>query len=165
LRSTNVPTLVVARHAKADRPPGIADVDRPLRRRGEADARRAGGWLREAVGRPDLLVCSPARRAVQTGSALLAAFPDDPPEIRYRQSLYDATAEDLLEVVTEIEDAMERVVMVGHNPSVSTLVGMLTGEPAALRTCGIAVLRWNSPWSAARARSAALLSVTTPRAT
>ena len=33
------------RHAKAERPDGVADIDRPLTQRGHADAAAVGAWL------------------------------------------------------------------------------------------------------------------------
>ncbi|MFC7481813.1 SixA phosphatase family protein [Luedemannella flava] len=71
-------TLAILRHAKADNPPGVADLDRPLTPRGHADATAAGAWLAAKAILPDLVICSPARRTRETwhGVALgLSAAP------------------------------------------------------------------------------------------
>ncbi|MEP6464360.1 MAG: histidine phosphatase family protein [Frankiaceae bacterium] len=136
-------TLIVVRHAKADTPSAGSDFDRPLRPRGLRDARAAGAWLRETIGPVDVLISSPARRAVETAAELLAAYGDAAPPTRYTQEVYEATAAALLEVVSDV--AEDSVVLVGHNPSVSALVGMLTGQAVDLPTCGIAVVDIPAP--------------------
>ncbi|OZV80042.1 hypothetical protein CA850_15085 [Micromonospora echinospora] len=62
-------TLVLLRHGKAERPEGIADWERALTERGHADAVAAGAWLARHGFRPDVVVCSPARRTRQTWQA------------------------------------------------------------------------------------------------
>ena len=155
-------TVAVVRHAKSDRPPGVADFYRPLRTRGIRDARVGGDWLRDTIGRPELVISSPARRAAQTASALLEAYGDDPPPIRYEDRLYSASVTDLLDVVAELTDTP--VALVGHNPSVTELVGALTGEHLELRTCGIAVISLEPAASGIPRGAGTLLSSSTPRA-
>ena len=62
--------LLVLRHAKADRPPGVADRDRPLAETG----RKHAAAMRDAMQRlglaPDLVLVSPSRRTMQTLEAL-----------------------------------------------------------------------------------------------
>ena len=59
--------LVLLRHAHAESAaPGQDDFDRPLSRDGLAEAEAAGAWLRKQSWTPDLIVCSPARRARET---------------------------------------------------------------------------------------------------
>ncbi|MEV0324879.1 histidine phosphatase family protein [Micromonospora echinospora] len=62
-------TLVLLRHGKAERPEGIADRERALTERGHVDAAAAGAWLARHGFRPDVVVCSPARRTRQTWQA------------------------------------------------------------------------------------------------
>lgn len=164
-------TVVLIRHAKSARPAGVADLNRPLSDRGLADAQAAGDLLREVVGRPTLLACSPARRAIQTADRILAAYRDDPPPVRYEQRLYEATVADLLETLAgwaapaELSGASDHsLVVVGHNPSVSGAVGALTGERLLLRTCGIAVIAVPAAGALIEPGSGTLLSCATPRA-
>ena len=55
--------LMLLRHGKADRHSAGGDRERPLTRRGEEDARRAGEFIRDLGAKPDLAVASNARRA------------------------------------------------------------------------------------------------------
>jgi phosphohistidine phosphatase len=158
-----MPTLVVIRHAKADNPPGVEDFGRPLTPQGQRDARAAGGWVRSTVGRPGLVLCSPARRAVETAEGVLAAYAPELPTIVYEERLYEASLGDLLHVVRGVDEE-EVVVLVGHNPSVSALVADLTaGLSAGLSTCGVAVVRVPSAWPDTPSASCELIELTTAR--
>ena len=119
-------TLVLLRHAKSAWPDGIPDVQRPLAGRGCRDAPAAGRWLREQVSRIDLVVCSPALRAVQTWD--LAATQLDPiPPVRHDERLYGASAEELLTVTQELPDKASTVVLVSHNPGLEDFLELLAG--------------------------------------
>ena len=130
-------TLVIMRHAKAASPERTADVDRPLTSRGHADAAAAGPWLRHRGFVPDVVLCSPAKRARQTWEAIGVTGAD----VRYDRSLYLATALELLDVLTEVEDEARTVLVVGHNPALSQLSSLLDpvrgeGVPGGGRVAG-----------------------------
>jgi len=160
-----VPTLVVVRHAKAETPPGLQDIARPLSPRGRADAEEAGRWLAGAVGTPELLLTSPARRTEETTARLLDAWGVEPVVVD-EERLYEASLGDLLRVVRglDTDGAEATVVLVGHNPGVSALVEALTGEVLQLRTCQLAVVSVDGPWADADSTSCALSATHTARA-
>src|SRR5215471_18003228 len=119
-------TLVILRHAKADRPAGVADADRPLTQRGHADAAAAGAWLAARGYRPDLVLCSPSKRTRQTWRGVTVALAGSPePEVRYESALYYGGVEDALELIRQAPDADATVLLVGHNPGVSMLSALL----------------------------------------
>lgn len=156
-------TLVLLRHAKADRPEGVADFDRPLTRRGRADATAAGGWLVDRGLLPDLVVCSPARRAKETWHGVASALPTAP-DVRYDAVVYDATTADLLGVVKALPETARTVLLVGHNPGFEDL--SLRLDPAAgseLRTAGIAVHTVVGNWSTVDTSAARRTAEATPR--
>ena len=141
----NVRTLVILRHAKAEHPVRMADVDRPLTDRGHDDAAQAGRWLEQRGYRPSLVLCSPARRARQTWLGL--SVPCD--SVQYDGRLYGAGALELLDVVAEVDDEVGVLLLVGHNPGLGDLSALLDparGE-AGLRTSGIAVHAVDESWS------------------
>jgi phosphohistidine phosphatase len=142
-----MPTLVVVRHAKADRPPGTDDAERPLLPRGREQARAVGAWLREVIGRPGLVVTSPARRTTETVDGLLDALHEDPPPVVQDESVYEASLGDLLRVVRGLDDDEDVIVLVGHDPAVSELVTELTGEPVRLGTAAARALEVPSAWA------------------
>lgn len=139
-------TLVLLRHAKADRPVGVPDEHRPLTARGHADAAAAGSWLARGSLRPDLVICSPAKRTRQTWHAVAVALAGRAaPVVRYERDLYYGGATDLLRLVREIDDDVRTALLLGHNPSVSLLSTLLDptvrGDSDGLRTSGLAVHR------------------------
>ncbi|WP_432534612.1 SixA phosphatase family protein [Kineococcus arenarius] len=160
-----MPTLVLVRHAKADTPPGLQDIARPLTERGRADAAAAGRWLSEHVDAPDLLVTSPARRTEETTARLLDAWGVEPAVVD-EERVYEASVGDLLRLVRGLDtDRPEAVVvLVGHNPGLSDLAEVLTGQVQQLRTAGIAVLDVSGEWADADSTGCVLRAVHTARA-
>ncbi|GAB2761362.1 histidine phosphatase family protein [Salinifilum aidingensis] len=155
-------TLVLLRHAKSARPEGVQDRERPLNDRGRRDAPEAGRWLRQHVPHVEFVLCSPARRAEETwelaGSRMPAA-----PSVRRAERLYEAGAQDLLAAVHELPVVPLTAVLIGHDPTISEFVGLLTGQPVSLKTSGIAVVTSAQPWSAAGDGWGRLTETATPR--
>jgi len=144
-------TLVILRHAKADRPAGVADPDRPLTQRGHADAAAAGAWLAARGYRPRLVLCSPSKRTRQTWRGVAVALTGpDPLEVHYDQVLYHGDAEDLLDLLRAVPETVGSVLLIGHNPTVSMLSGLLDRgtdrDSDGLRTSGIAVHTQDGGW-------------------
>jgi phosphohistidine phosphatase len=144
-------SLVILRHAKAGRPAGAADEDRPLSARGHADAQAAGAWLR---GRhvPDLVLCSPSKRTRQTWHGIAANLPAGAaPVVRYERRLYLGGPDELLDVVREIEEPVATALLIGHNPALSLLAIELDPDGGldsdGLRTCGLTVHSVDREWS------------------
>ena len=134
-------TLVLLRHAKAANPEGVADAARPLTPRGHADAAAAGAWLANRGYLPDLVICSPSRRTRETWHGVALALSKGP-EVTYPEEAYGAGAGELLDLVSAVDDATGTVLVIGHNPAMSSLSGLLDpdhADPDGLRTCGLAV--------------------------
>ena len=66
--------LLLLRHAKSDRPPGVADIDRPLNPRGRRAAPAIAGYLDAEELRPDLAIVSPSARTRETFAAVQDVF-------------------------------------------------------------------------------------------
>jgi len=152
-------TLVVVRHAKSDWTHDLPDDQRPLNPRGRREAPLIGPWVADNVGAVDLVICSTAVRARET----LAASGLTAGEVRHDERVYAAAPQDLMSVLDEVSDDLGTVAVVGHNPGLSELVGVLTGEPVELKTSAIAVVAWQGGWPDVWARGASLVSHATPR--
>ncbi len=152
-------TLIVLRHAKAQSDGRDRDAERELTPRGRRDAAAAGAAL---PVRPEVVVCSPARRAVQTWEAVRAAAGLDL-DASYEPSIYEAGVEDLLDVVAALPEDRAVALLVGHNPGCEDLVAAVTGSPVRLATCAYAVLRWPGRWTDARGPAVELVAHETPR--
>jgi phosphohistidine phosphatase len=132
--------LIVMRHAKAGDLPGGPDAERALAPRGMADATRAGQWLAEQGFVPDAVICSTARRARQTWRQVSAEFTDYGVRAHEADSLYEATAGDLLEFVRDTADQTGTLMYVGHNPAAGNLVELIGGAgTSAIAVIGFSV--------------------------
>lgn len=154
-------TLVLLRHAKSDWSAGEIDVRRPLKPRGRRQAAEAGRWLADNVGTIDLAVVSPAERATRTWE-LAAAELSSPPTLRVEDRAYAASERALLGLVRGLPSDRASVVLVGHNPGLEGLLGVLTGRWTAMPTACIAVLELTGPWSSAGRALARLIAFGRP---
>ena len=123
--------LHLLRHAKAERGEASDDRARALSKRGRAAARRIGEGLPAAVGRLDLVLCSPALRTRETAALVLAGY-RQPPRIVYDETLYLAGRAALLRRLRELDEAAGAVLLIGHNPGLHELaVGLAAPESQA----------------------------------
>ncbi len=121
-------TLYLVRHAKSSwKFPELADFDRPLNRRGQRDAPEMGRRLRQREACPQLILCSPAVRTQHTARALAKAM-EYPSDVRYVDEFYEASPEVLLATVQTVRDAVNDLMLVGHNPGLTELVNRLTAH-------------------------------------
>lgn len=165
-------TLSLLRHAKSrwDNKQ-IDDFDRPLAPRGLRAAPAMGRFMQEQAIVPDLVLCSPARRARQTLDLVLPFF-DPRPEIRVEDDLYPAAAEDMLDGIRETPDTYAHVMLVGHNPGLQALCCNLAGSGEAdavaelaqkFPTGGLAVLTFEGSWCEVRPAAGHLRVFMVPR--
>lgn len=130
-------SLLLLRHAKSSwKNPALDDHDRPLNKRGKRDAPRIGALIAEQKLLPDLVLCSSARRARDTGFATLHAAGYDG-ETRILRSLYMADPEGIAETLRRLEGEPERVLVIGHNPGLEELIEGLAGDTIELPTAGL----------------------------
>lgn len=131
--------LILVRHAKSSwKDSSLADIDRPLNGRGKRDAPRIGAWLASEGHYPDQIVSSPAKRARSTARKLAKALDYPKGDIAIEDALYafdDGAG--VIAALTALDDAHDRVLIVGHNPTFTTLAWRLGGlELENLPTCG-----------------------------
>ena len=169
-------TLLLLRHAKSDWKSGASgDHDRQLNHRGERAAVLMGAYLAQRASVPDLIVCSSAVRAQQTTERLLAGLgkPDGAIPVAVEPKLYMAAPKPCLSIVRSQDDAVESLMIVGHNPGLQELAVMLAanGDPAAgsaikeaFPTAGLAIYRHTGGWAKIAAQTCELLEYTFPKA-
>ena len=121
-------SLTLFRHAKTERDSTTGrDFDRRLTERGERDAPRMGEEIRNLGLEYDLVLSSPAARAVET--AELAGLSP-----RFDQRIYDASAGELLSIAQQAEGQVETLMLVGHNPGFERLASRLVGSTVEMPT-------------------------------
>ena len=142
--------LIVIRHAKSSwDDPTVADKDRRLNKRGERDAPFMGKQLHARGLMPDRMVCSPARRALDTARFIAGQVRYNVDAIDIRDALYMEGESALMSIVQGLDDAWSRVYLIGHNPDLTRLVDRLTGDGVDhMPTCGIAAIDFDmKSWS------------------
>jgi phosphohistidine phosphatase len=122
--------VILVRHANAEWPNYVgADFDRPLTPQGLADARATAAAIRDAGHRPRLLLTSPALRTMQT-TEIIAATLELPDQAVLRVGeLYNAAADILEAELRKALPSADMVMLVAHNPGISELARMLSGNP------------------------------------
>lgn len=162
--------LFLLRHAKSSwDDPELIDHDRPLAPRG----RRAVRLITEHLGRegvaPALVLCSSARRARETLEGIAPALGETIP-VQIERELYAASDGRLLERLRAIDDRVESVMLIGHNPGVEQLALSLAGggqNLAALSrkypTGALATFEFSGRWGDLRPGSAELTDFMTPK--
>ncbi len=130
--------LTLIRHAKSDWSSAAAsDFDRPLNSRGNKAAPVMAARIRGRDQIPDLLVSSPAQRAVETVELLAHELDLPQDQIICQRGIYEASLETLIEIVRHLPEA-EHVALVGHNPGLTQLGQWLCPQaPEWLPTCAV----------------------------
>ena len=152
------------RHAKSSwDDPGLVDHDRPLAPRGRKAAKRMARWAADNGVRPELVLCSTALRARSTLELILDAL--GAPEVEIEGGLYHASAADLLERLRALPTDIADVLVIGHNPALYELTGMLAPPgPEAFPTGALAELRCAiNAWTDTRQGCGQLEALVVPR--
>jgi len=134
-------TITLIRHAKSDwGHPELSDFDRPLNGRGESDAPRMGSELKSRRIGFDLVLASPANRALTTARAICHEIGYAEDAIEKEINLYLASASEIIAVLRKVNDTVERVAVVCHNPGLTTLANVLGGMKIDnMPTCSVAI--------------------------
>ena len=131
--------LFLTRHAKSSwSNPGLADIDRPLNERGKKAAPFMGKLIVDKGEKPELLISSPANRALSTAKAFGEVMGLVENDIIVNRAIYGAGAQQLLELVQNQDDLHKSIMLFGHNPTFTSFVNMLTGSNIMnVVTCGV----------------------------
>lgn len=135
-----VRTLLLMRHAKSSwRDAGLSDHDRPLNGRGKRAASFMGNLLLRENLLPEMVLSSTAVRAVETVRGVVAASNLDGP-VEIKRTLYLAEPPAYLDALTEVPQGIGRLLVIGHNPGISELVHVLTGDRVEMPTAAVACI-------------------------
>lgn len=121
-------TIYLARHAKSSwGNPVKTDFDRPLNKRGQADAIKMGEELKRLAWLPEKIIASPAIRAKQTVKAYCEIIDYPIQSIEWNSEIYAAYIITLLQLLTNLSENTKSVMLVGHNPALEDLLVHLCG--------------------------------------
>lgn len=164
--------LLLFRHAKSSwDDPALDDFERPLAKWGNKAARLMARWFADQELRPDMVLCSSAARTRETYALVKTALGPDAP-VRFEKRLYLAEAEDLLDRIRCLDDALSTVMIIGHNPGLQDLALALAGGATGrsgrrlaekFPTAAVAWLRSNTAcWADLRPGEAGLVAYVRP---
>ena len=131
--------LFLTRHTKSSwGNPRLTDIDRPLNERGKRAAPFMGRLIVDKGEKPELLISSPANRALSTAKAFGGAMGLVENDIIIDRTIYGAGAQQLLELVQDQDDLYKSIMLFGHNPTFTSFVNLLTGNNIMnVVTCGV----------------------------
>lgn len=141
--------LYLLRHALASEKSGDQhDIDRSLTSTGLQNATRMGINFLNKKNQFDIIISSPAVRAMSTASLIAEQMKSDPLKIHLNQEVYEASTRTLLQVINQLKEDWQSVLIVGHNPSLTYLAEYITkSEIGNITTCGVAHIEFeNLKW-------------------
>ena len=138
--------LTLVRHAKSDwKDASLKDFDRPLSRRGLREAPGMAERLADEKVQVDLMITSPARRALDTARFFAKALDYPLRRLKLDDHLYLARPGEILEVVRSVGKRVQHLMLFGHNPGLSDFAHKLTRdkELGELPTCAVYSMELN----------------------
>jgi len=132
--------LVLLRHAKSSWDVvELSDFERPLNERGKRDAPIMGKHLaKKRQLKLDLIIASPAKRALKTAKIIAKEIGFSEDKILKDSSIYGAGLSEMLSIIAGISNSLDTVMLVGHNPTFTTLAYYLTHDSVEnIPTCGV----------------------------
>jgi phosphohistidine phosphatase len=168
--------LLLLRHAKAvAASPKSGDHARVLADRGRNDAPRIGIVMQHKRYLPDLVLCSTAKRTMETWQHAAPEL-DGSPDVRFLDELYLAPWKAIVGIVRE-SGPTNTVLVIGHNPGLEECARMLARKPLddveralantlaeKFPTCALAVLDFEiAMWQDIAAGEGALIDFVRPR--
>ena len=129
-------TLILVRHAEASE--DMIDKGRSLTSGGMIDAARMAKHLADKLEGIQVLIASSAERTIMTAQVLAEQIGFDFEKHQAVDELYEGSPRHYLAVVNGLAETAEKVMIVGHNPSITYLAEYLSHEQLGnVPTCGI----------------------------
>lgn len=137
--------LFIVRHGKSDwSAPDLSDIDRPLKSRGIRDAYKMAELLKQKKEHADLIISSPAARAIHTAIIFSRILQIPEKNILIEFELYMADSESIKTYCLGISDEYNKVMIFGHNPGFTALVNKyIPSEISNLPTSSLVILDFN----------------------
>lgn len=137
-------TIHLIRHAKSSWDhPDLSDVDRPLNKRGARACRMMAKPIWESGCWFEHVFCSSARRTRMTMEGIAESLAGQKITWQVEEALYTFDWGGQLTFIHQLDDSLDEVVLVGHNPATTDFCNLMTGEAIRnIPTCGYVQLRF-----------------------
>ncbi|WP_316794173.1 SixA phosphatase family protein [Pedobacter frigoris] len=142
--------LLLVRHGKSDWGNShLADFDRPLNPRGHRNAPEMANRILNKNLVPELIVSSPALRALTTAKHFAQVWNKAPEQILEKPEIYEANTSTLLGVLNGLSDDYNRIAIFGHNPGFTDFANYLSDAGIYnIPTCGTVLIEFTADhWS------------------
>jgi len=158
-------TLHLLRHAKSSwNDPSLEDIDRPLNQRGKRACKVMGPIIEQQLDQHTVIACSTATRAQQTCDRVTKNFATQF-TVNMEDSLYTFSSSNLLNYLCALDDEIQSIMLIGHNPALTDLTNILSVEPIDnIPTCGY--IKTQLPidkWSALNSSEGELVAFIKPK--
>ena len=135
-------TLYLLRHAKSSWQFSLPDHDRPLNERGIKDCQIVQKHYLKELKQVDAVFCSTANRAKTT---LKLLSNNQLNQISFESSLYTFDFREVTNKLKTIDNQLNQILFVGHNPAYHDLVRYFTNQYLDnFATCGLAKIVFNT---------------------
>lgn len=152
---------MILRHAKAEPDAIRGDFARKLTEAGRLHAEQLGQHLNELKLIPQSVYSSSAHRALETAELVCEQLFIRASGISVRDELYLADIDTFLSLLKPLNNRINRVMLVGHNPALEDLVDYLSEAPLEsdqpsgkrMLPATMVMLEFDGDWSALTAKS------------
>ena len=121
--------LILIRHSKSSwDDDDTEDFNRKLSKRGDRDAKFMSELIAKKITKPDLIFTSSACRAQKTAEYFADAFDMDDDKIISDAGIYERGSKYIIQLLENLDDTIQTVIVIGHNPDITTLANYFTGE-------------------------------------
>lgn len=136
-------TLYLVRHAKSSWDNNeLRDIERPLNERGLKDAPMMAKLLKGKDIQPDLLVSSPAIRAITTAAYFKIGLEVDGADVWVQDEIYEAMTATIQHLIETLPESANTVMLFGHNPTFTSVANLFTNKYIDnIPTCGVVCIR------------------------
>lgn len=117
--------LILIRHGKSSWNQPVDDLHRPLKKRGITDANLVSNSFKSLKLRPDFVVSSPAKRALETCKIFLNNLEISYKNMQISPDIYDFSGGNTLDFIKLLPNDYKNVMLFGHNHAFTALVNAL----------------------------------------
>ncbi len=137
--------IYLIRHAKSSwKEENLSDFERPLNKRGKSDLEFMAQRLKSFGVIPDLILSSLAKRAKTTAKGIAQIIGYNKSKIKYVDSLYESSYQTYRYILDSLDDDIDSVFIVAHNPTITEAGEILSGAILTnMPTCSIVCMEFD----------------------
>ncbi len=112
--------LYLVRHAKSSWEfPGLSDIERPLIEKGIKRTKRIAKYFKENNVTTDLIISSPAARAMETAKFIANTLGYPEKNIQVERAIYFGESDRFFDIIYALPEQKKEIMIFGHNPVIT----------------------------------------------